>query len=121
MIDWDAMLPEREVQAPAVVPDPSPWPPAPDSQLPGVRSPERRWDNRRRCSECACLADNGRCLAAAKRLIVASRGYTPDRDMLRRCEGFMALPDDPDQRQGRDRWPGLISDTKPGATEHGGT
>ena len=41
----------------------------------------------------------------------ARRGYEPVPDLLRRCEGFAPLPDDPDQRAGMERWPGL-TDTK---------
>jgi hypothetical protein len=76
-------------------------------ELPGIASPQRTGDDRRRCGECGNLAPNGRCLAAARRDIVASRSYTPARDWLRRCEGFKPLPGDPDPRPGRDRWPGL--------------
>jgi hypothetical protein len=32
------------------------------------------------------------------------------RDILRRCEGFAALPRDSDQRPGIERWPGLVVD-----------
>lgn len=64
-------------------------------------------DDRRRCTQCLNLASNGRCLAAARRDIIASRTYAPVPDLLRRCEGFKPLASDPDQRPGRDRWPGL--------------
>lgn len=64
-------------------------------------------DDRRCCSQCLNLASNGRCLAAARRDIIASRTYAPVPDLLRRCEGFKPLASDPDQRPGRDRWPGL--------------
>lgn len=33
--------------------------------------------------------------------------YTPDPAILRRCESYGPLPNDPDQRRGWDRWPGL--------------
>lgn len=75
--------------------------------LPGIGDPERRGDNRRRCAECGNLAGNGRCLAVARREVVASRTYAPAPEWLRRCEGFKPQPGDPDQRPGRDRWPGL--------------
>lgn len=45
-------------------------------------------DDRRTCNECAHLAANGRCLAAWRGEIVASRTYEPIRDLPRRCEGF---------------------------------
>lgn len=110
MIDWDAMLSGGELQPPA---------PIEAGQttanqgadalaaLPGIDHPERAGDNRRRCAECDSLASNGCCLAAARRELVASRTYAPAPDWLRRCECFKPLPSDPDQRAGRDRWPGL--------------
>lgn len=75
--------------------------------LPGIDARERMGDNRRRCAECGNLASNGRCLAVARRELVASRTYAPAPDWLRRCECFKPLPNDPDQQPGRDRWPGL--------------
>ena len=75
--------------------------------LPGIGDPERAGDNRRRCAECGNLASNGRCLAAARRDMIASRTYAPAPEWLRRCECFRPLLSDPDQRSGRDRWPGL--------------
>jgi len=107
MIDWDAMLPPMPV---AESDEPQPGDPAPSvggvesSGLPGIDSPERRGDDRRYCTECENLNDGGRCLAAVRREIVASRAFTPVRDLLRRCEGFAPMPDDPDQRHGRDKW-----------------
>lgn len=112
MIDWDSML-HRGDARPAVLSETGPEKAAamegaiPAAGLPGIGSPERVRDNRRRCAECGNLASNGRCLAAARRDIIASRTYAPAPDMLRRCAGFKPLPDDPDQRPGRDRWPGL--------------
>ena len=111
MIDWNGMLsvgdtqpqkqsktgqesrPERRASAAA--------------GLPGIDAAERAGDNRRRCAECGNLASNGRCLAAARRELVASRTYAPAPEWLRRCECFKPLPNDPDQEAGRDRWPGL--------------
>jgi hypothetical protein len=117
-LDWGAMLPppapgaaERNAPNFAPVEKPSGGGESDGGarpiELPGIGSPERAGDNLRRCAECGNLAANGRCLAAARREIVASRSYTPARDWLRRCEGFKPLPSDPDQRPGRDRWPGL--------------
>lgn len=108
MIDWGAMLPaeaaplidlcsQNEEREPV---------PAIDS-LPGITSKERMCDDRRRCSECAKLGHGGRCLAAVRREIVASRTYAPNQSLLRRCEAFAPLPGDPDRRPGPDRWPGL--------------
>jgi hypothetical protein len=112
MIDWDGMLSSGDTQ-PLALPEAGQGT-APASEgadapagLPGIGAPERAGDNRRRCAECGNLASNGRCLAAARRELVASRTYAPAPDWLRRCECFKPLPNDPDQRAGRDRWPGL--------------
>ena len=79
-----------------------------------IEEPQRYslWDNRRRCIDCSNRAPNGRCLAAARREFAASTNYTPDPAILRRCESYGPLPNDPDQRRGWDRWPGLNSPRK---------
>lgn len=97
MIDWDALLPVAEV--PPIELEPK-IKPVSKSNLPR----ERDNDNRRRCAECGNLNERGLCLAAVSGEIVASHIYTPIRDLLRRCEGFKPMPNDPDQRTGRDRW-----------------
>lgn len=74
-----------------------------------IAAREREGDDRRRCGECGNLGERGVCLAAQRREIVAARGYTPMRDILRRCEGFAPLPNDPDQRHGRAKWACLFS------------
>lgn len=110
MIDWGALLvadaPPKESPAPLKT-----------EQMQGEASPdpsivarESEGDNRRRCAECGNLGERGACLAAQRGEIKASRHYAPLRDILRRCEGFAALPGDPDQRPGRERWPGLVVD-----------
>lgn len=114
MIDWAAMLSGEANQPPAIseagqigalpVVNKDTANPV---QLPSIVSAERWDDNRRRCSECAKLGQGGRCLAAMRGELVASRTYAPHPDLLRRCETFVPLPSDPDQRAGRDRWPGL--------------
>lgn len=112
MIDWESMLHGDDDRPPvfseagqdAAPPIEAATPPA---GLPGIGSPERIGDSRRRCAECGNLASNGRCLAAARRELVASRTYAPAPDLLRRCECFKPLPSDPNQLLGRDRWPGL--------------
>ena len=54
---------------------------------------DRQHDDRRLCLECAALADNGRCLVAARgRLPGASRRLEPVPTMLQRCEGFTLAP-----------------------------
>lgn len=67
----------------------------------------RGGDDRRSCDDCSKLATNGRCLAAARGELLASRSYAPDSSCLRRCECFEPLLGDADQRVGRVRWPGL--------------
>lgn len=64
-------------------------------------------DDRRTCDQCANLIAR-RCQAAKRGEIVASRNYEPIRDLPRRCEGYAPGAEDPDRRQGRERWPGLI-------------
>lgn len=102
MIEWAALLPSIgavDASGDAGMEDE----PKPHGEAEaGIR--ERGVDNRRRCTECGNLNDRGLCLAAYRGEIVASRSYTPIRDMLHRCEGFIPLSDDPDQRIGRDRW-----------------
>lgn len=106
MIDWDSMLSGGEA-APEQDAAPEPQGVAADTLANNIRQRALDWDNRRNCLECGKRAPNGRCLAAAKGEIVASGSYQPDPLPLRRCEGFRPLPDDPDQRSGWDRWPGL--------------
>jgi len=54
---------------------------------------DRQHDDRRLCLECAALADNGRCLVAARgRLPGASRRLEPVPTILQRCEGFTLAP-----------------------------
>ena len=64
-------------------------------------------DDRRHCACCQNLARSGLCLAARRGEIEASESYHPVDNMPRRCEGYSPLADDPDQRPGRERWPGL--------------
>lgn len=79
--------------------------------------PLHEYDDRRTCEQCANLdrhrgRDGFRRCAAARRVelpYVASRDYSPVPDQPRRCEGFGPLPDDPDRRTGRERWPALAA------------
>jgi hypothetical protein len=66
------------------------------------------------CQQCRNLAIPDRdgfrrCLAAARGELpfVVSRRYSPVPDLGRRCERFLPKSADPDQRTGRERWPGL--------------
>lgn len=107
MIDWDALLPAAPPAAPATEaprPEPAPAPPAADASSGSIAAPWLDGDNRRRCADCGNLNERGLCLAAHRGEIVASRSYTPIRELLRRCEGFRPLPNDPDQRTAWDRW-----------------
>ena len=67
------------------------------------------FDDRRYCRECSNLTSKGRCLAAWRGEILAGSHYHPIDDIPRRCEGFAPKLDDPDQRTGRQRWPGFNS------------
>ena len=68
-------------------------------------------DDRIRCSDCSWLSMSGVCRAAGPKHkpVVANRGYQPVRDLPRRCEGFAPYADNPDQRRGLERWPGLAA------------
>lgn len=65
-------------------------------------------DNRRCCIHCTNLTQQGKCLAAFRGEILASRNFSPVRDQPHRCVGYKPSPTDPDQRSVADRWPGLI-------------
>ncbi len=65
-------------------------------------------DDRRRCRHCLNLSQAGTCTVASPGGVVsARRGYEPIQDILRRCEGYRPNEEDPDQRPGAERWPGL--------------
>lgn len=64
-------------------------------------------DDRRHCAECGNLSA-GRCLAAWRGEIEASRQYRPIDDLPRRCGGYAPKSNDLDQRTGKQRWPGLV-------------
>ncbi len=54
---------------------------------------DRQHDDRRLCLECAALADNRRCLVAARGpLAGADRRLEPVPTILQRCEGFALAP-----------------------------
>lgn len=65
-------------------------------------------DDRRTCRQCRNLSVTGACsVAKPGGLVSANRGYRPPADTPQRCNGFLSLPTDPDQRTGAQRWPGL--------------
>lgn len=69
--------------------------------------PDPNPDDRRTCGQCTNLIAR-RCQAAKRGEIVASRNFEPIRDLPQRCEGYAPGAADPDQRHGRERWPGLF-------------
>lgn len=109
-IDWDALLPPKSPE-PAELLEPAELEqPATDA---GIAAREREGDNRRRCTECGNLGERGICHAAQRGQILASRSYTPIRDLLRRCEGFAPMPTDPDQTPGRIKWAWIAELARP--------
>jgi len=86
-----------------------------------LANPNHSLDDRICCTDCSQLSMSGVCRASGPKgkPVVANRGYQPIRDLPRRCEGFTPYGDQPDQRRGFERWPGLIrfhsNATPPGA------
>ncbi|CAM5388286.1 hypothetical protein TMEC54S_02386 [Thauera mechernichensis] len=78
-------------------------------------------DDRIHCTDCSWLSMSGACRAAAPKHkpVVANRGYQPVRDLPRRCEGFAPYANNPDQRRGFERWPGLAAFHSSNATPPG--
>ena len=78
-------------------------------------------DDRIRCTDCGWLSMNGVCRAAGPKHnpVIANRGYQPIRDLPRRCERFAPYGDNPDQRRGFERWPGLAAVHSTNATPPG--
>ena len=68
-------------------------------------------DDRIHCTDCSWLSMSGVCRAAGPKHkpVVANHGYQPVRDLPRRCEGFAPYANNPDQRRGLERWPGLAA------------
>jgi len=64
----------------------------------------------RPCLWCRNLTRSGRCLAAWRGELRASRDYSPTfPGQPQRCIGYSPPADDPDQRPGRERWPEMVS------------
>lgn len=113
-IDWDELLPPKSTRPAGKVGAGGTAEQEQPATDPGIAAREREGDNRRCCAECDNLGkDRGICYAAQRGEIVASRSYTPIRDLLRRCEGFAPLPNDPDQTPGRIKWAWLRDYSKP--------
>lgn len=68
-------------------------------------------DDRRSCFQCTNLTMYG-CHAARRGDIVASRSYTPERELPRRCKGYLPKMSDSDHRPGRERWPEIDEPSK---------
>jgi hypothetical protein len=74
---------------------------------------KRDSDSRRTCSQCRNLTPGGQCMAAYRgEAIWASprmgRKYFPVTNLPQMCWGYLPGPDDPDRRNGRERWPNLF-------------
>ena len=78
-------------------------------------------DDRICCTDCSWLSMSGVCRAAGPKHkpVVANHGYQPVRDLPRRCEGFAPYANNPDQRRGFERWPGLAAVHSTNATPPG--
>ena len=77
--------------------------------------PDQFPDDRRFCRQCSNLTYGGVCsVASPGGAVSAIRGYRPMQDILHRCAGYRPGVDDPDQRSGSERWPGMLqtNDTK---------
>jgi hypothetical protein len=64
-------------------------------------------DDRRFCGQCLNLTAGGLCLAARRGELRTTRIYHPILELAHRCEGYAPKAIDPDNRPGRERWPGL--------------
>jgi hypothetical protein len=66
-------------------------------------------DDRRHCRTCLSLTPGGRCMAAYRGTLPGAASEARPIDTIpRRCVAYAPLPNDPDQRTGRDRWPSLL-------------
>lgn len=118
--DLRALLREHKPEILALLRDAAPFDPesweerAGIAEFDGALSREEaealawREDNRRRCQHCLNLSRVGTCAVASPGgPVSARRGYEPIPDIPRRCEGYRPNEEDPDQRPGAERWPGL--------------
>ncbi len=64
-------------------------------------------DERRFCTQCLNLRGAVCIVAKPGGLVSAIVGYRPVQGIPQRCAGYSPNADDPDQRPGGERWPGL--------------
>ena len=79
-----------------------------------------QFDDRRYCDQCSLLTLSGRCSDSRAASVIVNRAPVDDAPEAlppHRCIAFAPLKDDPDQRRGFERWPGLVDDT-PGNRAH---
>lgn len=68
------------------------------------------WGDLRPCTWCRNLTRSGRCLAAWRGELRASREYEPTfPGQPHRCIGYVPRDDDPERTTGRERWPELVA------------
>lgn len=65
-------------------------------------------DDRRTCRQCLNYNERACSVARPSGVVSARRWYEPVSDILQRCPGYRPRDDDPDQRPGGERWPGLL-------------
>lgn len=69
-------------------------------------------DERRCCTQCLNLRGAVCIVAKPGGLVSANVGYRPVQGIPQRCAGYSPNADDPDQRPGHERWPGLTNQTR---------
>ena len=72
-----------------------------------IRARKGGSDDRRTCKQCLNLEDRSCIVARPGGVVSARRWYEPVADILQRCPGYRPSQDDPNQRLGTERWPGL--------------
>jgi hypothetical protein len=79
------------------------------------RADEIPADDRRRCNQCVNLRGAVCIIAKPGGIVSAIVGYRPVQGIPQRCAGYSPNADDPDQRPGRERWPGFTQRGTPHA------
>ena len=78
-----------------------------DAEASQLRLIDQSDDDRRYCTDCKNLTNNGLCIASSRREIKAAPPYYPPKGKLHRCEGYKPTPKDLDQRSALNRGPFL--------------